>query len=316
MILVPTLCVGTSKCSNDIMATRTTTIAAPLAGETTPSTLAADRQLSLPGRLLLHLALILGSALMLLPFALMLIASLVPEALLLSRNFGIGDLTLANYVETFRAVPFGRFYLNSLVVATATTIIQILTASLAAFAFARLRFRFREPLFLLYLATLMIPFPVTIIPNFIFATRYLGWFDTYQGLILPTAFSVFSVFLLRQYFLGLPLDLDEAARMDGASSARIWAQVIMPLSGPVIATLAIFNFQASWNDFLWPLVITRSEAMRTLPIGLASFQGQFSTEWHLLMAGSVIALLPVLILYIFGQNWFIRGIAMTGMGGR
>ena len=293
-----------------------TTTTAPLAGDTTSTRVDPNRQLSLPGRLALHGALLLGSGLMLLPFALMLVASLVPEELLLSRNFGVGDFTLANYFETFRAVPFGRFYLNSFIVATATTIIQILTASLAAFAFARLRFRGREPLFLLYLATLMIPFPVTLIPNFILATRYLGWFDSYQGLILPTAFSVFSVFLLRQYFLGLPLDLDEAARMDGAASWRIWAQVIMPLSGPVIATLAIFNFQASWNDFLWPLVITRSEAMRTLTIGLASFQGQFSTEWHLLMAGSVIALLPVLIIYIFGQNWFIRGIAMTGMGGR
>jgi multiple sugar transport system permease protein len=194
-------------------------------------------------------------------------------------------------------------------------VLQILIASLAAFAFARLRFRGRDSIFLLYLATLMIPFQVTMIPNFILV-RFLGWFNSYQALILPSAFSVFSTFLLRQYFLGLPLDYDEAARMDGATSWRIWAQVILPLSGPVLATLAIFNFQASWNDFLWPLVITQPPEMRTIPIGLSSSQGQYSTEWHLLMAGSVVALLPVLCLYILGQNWFVRGITLSGIGGR
>ena len=116
--------------------------------------------------------------------------------------------------------------------------------------------------------------------------------------------------------MGIPLEMDEAARMDGAGSFRIWWQIILPLSGAVLATLAIFNFQAAWNDFLWPLVITNKELMRTIPIGLASFQGQFSTEWHLLMAGSVIALLPVLVIYILGQNWFVRGITLSGMGGR
>src|SRR5690606_25900102 len=224
-------------------------------------------------------------------------------------------ITFENYLETFAVVPFGRFYLNSLFVATATTVIQILTGALAAYAFARLRFKGRDTLFLLYLATLMIPFQVTMIPNFILM-RYLRWYNTYQALILPAAFSVFSTFLMRQYFMSLPMDLDEAARMDGASSWRIWAQIILPLSGPVVATLAIFNFQASWNDFLWPLIITNSETMRTIPIGLSSFQGQYSTEWHLLMAGSVVALLPVLIIYIIGQNWFVRGIALSGMGGR
>jgi multiple sugar transport system permease protein len=223
--------------------------------------------------------------------------------------------TWDNYVQLFKAVPFGRFYWNSFVVAVATTSIQILTASLAAFAFARLRFRGRDALFLVYLATLMIPFQVTMIPNFILI-RYLSWYNTYQALILPSAFSVFSTFLMRQYFMGVPLDLDEAARMDGASSGRIWAQIIMPLAGPVLATLAIFNFQASWNDFLWPLVITNSMEMRTIPVGLSSFQGQFNTEWNLLMAGSVIALLPILIIYIIGQNWFVRGIAFSGLSGR
>ena len=267
------------------------------------------------GAVVLHILLLLGSLIMLTPFIFMLLVSLLPKTAFLSRNFDLSQISLRNYVDTFHAFPFGRFYLNSIIVATCTTLLQILTASLAAFAFARLRFRGREAIFLLYLTTLMIPFQVTMIPNFILI-RYLRWYDTYQALILPASFSVFSTFLLRQYFLGLPLDLDEAARMDGANSWRIWSQLIMPLSGPVLATLAIFNFQGAWNDFLWPLIVTNSEAMRTIPIGLSSFQGQYSTEWHLLMAGSVIALLPVLIIYTFGQNWFVRGITLSGMGGR
>lgn len=264
----------------------------------------------------LHLLLLLGSLVTLTPFGFMLLVSLWPKTAFLTRQFPLEQITIQNYFETFRQIPFGRFYLNSLIVAAGTVSLQILTASLAAFAFARLRFWGREAIFLLYLATLMIPFQVTMIPNYIVIARFLQWRDTYQALILPSAFSAFSTFLLRQYFKGIPLDLDEAARMDGASSFRIWWQVIMPLSGPVLATLAIFNFQASWNDFLWPLIITSKEAMRTIPIGLASFQGQYQTEWHLLMAGAVIALLPVLVIYVVGQNWFVQGITLSGLGGR
>ena len=233
----------------------------------------------------------------------------------MKRDFSLSTLTLDNYVETFQAVPFARYYLNSIIVTVTVTVGQILIASLAAFAFARLRFRGRDGLFLLYLATLMIPFPVTLIPNFLII-KNLGWYDTYLALIVPGLFSVFSTFLLRQYYRGLPLDLDEAARMDGASSLRIWWQIVVPLSGPVLATLAIFTFQGVWNEFLWPLVVTTSENMRTIPVGLAAFVGQYSTAWNLLMAGSVIALLPVLVIYILGQNWFVKGITLSGMGGR
>lgn len=266
-------------------------------------------------RLLLHVTLLAGTFIMLSPFLVMLVVSLWPTEAFLSRSFPLDQMTVNNYVETFQVVPFARYYLNSAIVATSTTALQILIASLAAFAFARLRFRGRETIFIMYLATLMIPFLVTLIPNFLIIRR-LGWYNTYAALVVPSLFSVFSVFLLRQYFRGIPLDLDEAARMDGASSLRIWWRVIMPLSGPVLAALSIFVFQAAWNDFLWPLVVTATPEMRTIPIGLASFQGQYSTAWNLLMAGSVIALLPVLIIYIFGQNLFVRGITLTGLGGR
>lgn len=270
-----------------------------------------------PGRLLLHLILLAGSVVMLLPFVWMLSTSLKdPREIFTFPPIWIpGRLVWENYAETVSVMPFGRFYFNSLVVAISVTVLQILTSSLAAFAFARLRFRGRNVLFLLYLATLMIPFHVMLIPNFIIM-RLLGWFDSYQALILPPAFSAFSTFLLRQYFLSLPLELDEAARIDGASSLRIWWQIILPLSGPVLAALTIFTFLNAWNDFLWPLVITNSLEMRTLPVGLTAFQGQFKVDWHLLMAGAVIAMVPVLIIYVLAQKKFVEGMTIAGLAGR
>jgi multiple sugar transport system permease protein len=269
------------------------------------------------GNLLTHLVLVAGSALVLLPFLWMLSTSLKrpPEIFTYPPQLIPSVIAWENYATTWNSLPFGRFYVNSLVVALGVTVLQLLTASLAAFAFARLRFRGREALFLLYLAALMIPFQVTMLPNFILV-RLLGWYDTYQALILPPAFSAFSTFLLRQSLAGIPLDLDEAARIDGASSLRIWAQVIMPLSGATLAALAIFVFLGSWNDFLWPLVVTNSEEMRTLPVGLSTFQSQNSVRWNLLMAGAMIAMLPVLLVYILAQRWFIKGVTLSGMGGR
>jgi len=265
----------------------------------------------------LHLLLITGSVLMLVPFAWMLSTSLKQpgDVFIYPPQWIPQPVQWENYRETVTVMPFGRFYLNSIIQAVAVTALQLLTASLAAFAFARLRFRGRDLLFLLYLATMMIPFPVTMIPNFIIM-RYLNWIDTFRALILPPAFSAFSTFLLRQYFMSIPLEMDDAARVDGASSFRIWWQIILPLSGPALATLAIFTFLGQWNSFLWPLIVTNSEKMRTLPVGLATFQSQYSVQWHLLMAGSVIAVLPVLVIYIAGQKWFVRGITLTGMGGR
>jgi multiple sugar transport system permease protein len=265
----------------------------------------------------LHALLIVGSVAMLVPFVWMLSTSLKEpgDVFIYPPQWIPQPMRWENYKQTVTVMPFGRFYLNSVIQAISVTVLQLLTASLAAFAFARLRFRGRDALFLLYLATMMIPFPVTMIPNFILM-RYLNWIDTFQALILPPAFSAFSTFLLRQYFLSIPVEMDDAARVDGASSFRIWWQIILPLSGPALATLAIFTFLGQWNNFLWPLVITNSEKMRTLPVGLAAFQSQYSIQWNLLMAGSVIAVLPILLIYIVGQKWFVRGITLTGMGGR
>jgi len=267
--------------------------------------------------LVLHVLLITGSFVMLVPFVWMVSTSLKEpgDVFVYPPQWIPQPAQWENYQETVTVMPFGRFYLNSAIQALSVTALQLLTASLAAYAFARLRFRGRDLLFLLYLATMMIPFPVTMIPNFI-AMRYLNWIDSFQALILPPAFSAFSTFLLRQYFMSIPIEMDDAARVDGASSFRIWWQIILPLSGPALATLAIFTFLGQWNSFLWPLIVTNSEEMWTLPVGLATFQSQYSVQWHLLMAGSVIAVLPILVIYIVGQKWFVRGITLTGMGGR
>lgn len=269
------------------------------------------------GNLALHFFLILGSVVMLLPFVWMLSTSLKePQEIFTYPPTWIPSTFLwSNYSEALTAMPFDRFYLNSFFVAISVTILQLLTSSLAAFAFARLRFRGRDTLFLVYLATLMIPFPVLLIPNFILV-RSLDWYDTYQALILPPAFSAFSTFLLRQHFLGIPMEMDDAARIDGASSFRIWWQIILPLSKPALAALAIFIFLGNWNEFLWPLVVTNSEEMRTIPVGLSAFQGQYNVKWQLMMAAAVVAMLPVLVVYMFAQKWFIKGLTITGMGGR
>lgn len=269
------------------------------------------------GHLALHLALILGSLVMLLPFAWMLSTSLkeAAEVFTYPPTWIPKKFAWSNFKEALTSLPFGRFYLNSFIVAICVTALTLLTSSLAAFAFARLRFRGRNTLFLVYLATLMIPFPVLLIPNFIMV-RLLGWYDSYAALILPPAFSAFATFLLRQFFKGIPTELDDAARIDGASSLRIWWQIILPNSTAALAALSIFVFLGNWNEFLWPLVVTNSENMRTVPVGLNIFQGQFGVKWQLLMAAAVVAMLPVLIVYILAQKWFIRGITISGMGGR
>lgn len=217
-----------------------------------------------------------------------------------------------NYLQVADRVPLARWFFNSFVVAVAATLGQMLTGSMAGYAFARLRFRGRNTTFLLYLATMMIPPQVTIIPLFIIV-RAFGWYDTYPGLIVPGLFGAFSVFIMRQFFLTIPNELEDAARIDGANHWQIYWRVMLPLSGPALATLGTFTFMGFWNSFLYPLVITRTEAMRTLPVGLSVFRDTFTTEWTLLTAGLVMSLIPVVIAFLLGQRYFVRGITMTGI---
>ncbi|MGH2559628.1 MAG: carbohydrate ABC transporter permease [Thermomicrobiales bacterium] len=220
-----------------------------------------------------------------------------------------------NFQAAWNFAPFGRYLANTMVIALAVMVIETLTSALAAYAFARLRFRGRDALFLLYLATLMIPRQVTIIPQFIIM-RELQWVDTYQGLIIPQAFSAFGTFLLRQYFLSIPHELEDAARIDGASRWECFWRIILPLSGPALATLAVFIFLFQWNNLLWPLIMSNSDSTRPIAVGIRRFQGQYSTDWNLLMAAATLATLPVVAVYIFAQRWFVRGITLSGFGGR
>jgi multiple sugar transport system permease protein len=269
------------------------------------------------GDVLLAIFLLPTALLMLMPFVWMLSTSLksVGAVFEYPPTFIPNPIHWDNYRRLFEVLPFARFFLNSLVVATSVTVIHVASSALAAYAFARLRFPGRDALFIGYLATLMIPAQVVIIPNFILL-RQLGWIDTYQALILPAAFNAFGTFLLRQYFLTVPYELEDAAVVDGASHLQIFLRVILPLSGPALSALAIFSFLFNWNSFLYPLVVTNSTEMSTLTVGLNTLQGQYNTAWTLLMAGSVIALLPVLTVFVFAQRYFIKGITLTGIGGR
>jgi multiple sugar transport system permease protein len=220
-----------------------------------------------------------------------------------------------NLPDALQFAPFGRFLLNSLIQVGGITLLQVGTSALAAYAFARLRFRGRDRIFLVYLATLMIPPQVTLVPTYLLI-KDLGWVDSFQGLILPQAFTAFGVFLLRQFFLGIPRELEEAARIDGANRFTVFRRIVVPLSGPALASLAVFAFTYHWNNLLWPLVISNSDATTPVVVGLQKFQGQFGTQWNLLMAAALITTVPVLLVYTAAQRWFVQGITMGGFGGR
>lgn len=217
-----------------------------------------------------------------------------------------------NFVRAFQAAPFGRYYINSLFVAITVTIGQLITCSMAAFAFARLRFRGRDLLFLLFLGTMMIPGQVTMIPTFM-VLHWAGWIDSYKALIVPGLASAFGTFLLRQFFLTIPRELEEAAYIDGCSKWKVLWYIIVPLARPALATLSIFTFMGVFNDFMWALIVTSSDEMRTVQLGLAIFRDRYLTEWDLMMAGSVTATLPILIVFFFAQKYFIKGITLSGL---
>ncbi|HMB01041.1 MAG TPA: ABC transporter permease subunit [Spirochaetota bacterium] len=210
----------------------------------------------------------------------------------------------------FGQIPsFVVYFINSLVVTISATILELMTSCLAAYAFARLRWKGRDAVFLAYLATMMIPYAVTMIPVFV-VIKKLGWIDSYKALILPKAFNPMSVFMLRQFFLSIPTSLEESAALDGCSKFGILWRVILPLSKPALATLAIFKFQRVYNDFMWPLIVTNSDHMKVVQIGLQSFQGMHTTEWSLLMAATVIVVVPILIMFIINQKYVTKGIKL------
>lgn len=267
-------------------------------------------------RTLWYLILTVIGATMVIPFLWMLSTSLKEPSTVFSTSFTlfVPPLRWKNYIDAWNAIPFGRFYWNSFIVAIGVTFGQVLTSAMAAYAFARLRFPGRDRIFVAYLATMMIPGAVTMIPVFILL-KLFGWIDTYKALILPGIFSAYGTFMLRQFFMTLPTELEDAAKIDGCSFFGIFWRIILPLSKPALATLSTFTFLGSWGSFMWPLIVTNSKEMKTLPIGLSYFQDMYNTEWTLLMAGSVIVLIPTLLVYIFNQRFFVKGIALSGLKG-
>lgn len=297
-----------------------------------------------------YVPLAIASATMLLPLAFMATTALSEPGESL-RAEGLAALVVPeswrwrNFGDVWMVVPFLRYYVNSFLVAIVVTAGQVFTSACAAFAFSRLRWRWRDTVFLAYLATMMVPFAVTMIPNFIFvrllpdglgelfpwadwgSMRHLGpgreWplvgrlvgLDSYFALIVPAMFSAYGTFLLRQFFLGIPRELDEAAMIDGCGPWRLFFGVIVPLARPALATLGIFTFMGSWGSFLWPLVVANQDNLRTLPVGLQSFQSQYGTDWHLMMAAALLMLVPNIVIFLVGQRFFVSGLAVGAVKG-
>lgn len=266
------------------------------------------------GRSLLFLVLALLAAAVVFPFVWMLFTSLKPEndIVRFPPRLLPSALTTEGYTNIWQRVPFGRFFLNSVVVAGGVTLISLFLDSLTAYALSRLHFPGRDLIFILILVALMLPFQVTFIPVYV-TVNFFGLLNTFAGLIVPRATNAFGIFMLRQFFLTLPREIDDAARIDGAGEFYIYSRIILRLSGPALATLAIFHFMYNWNDFLWPLLVTSSTEMRTLPAGLALFMGQHVVEYAVLMAGAVLALAPLFVAFLFAQKYFVQGIAVSGL---
>ena len=270
-----------------------------------------------------HLVLLPATLVLIFPFYWLVVTSLETptEALHFPPVLIPHVLRFANYTDAFNSAPFGRFFINSAVVTLLTVLCNLVFCSLAGYAFARFRFLGRGALFVVILATLMVPFQVTMIPQFLI-TKWLGvhvlaavGINHIGALILPNAATAFGIFFLRQFFRTLPLEYEESARVDGASRLKILIRIVLPLATPALATLAALTFLDSWNNFLWPLIAITSTNQMTVPLGLATFQGAHSTEWTLLMAANVMSLVPVLIIFFLAQRYFIRSVASTGLAG-
>lgn len=220
----------------------------------------------------------------------------------------------SNFVALFENLDIPRYLYNTFVVSAAAVLFNLLFDSMAAFAFARLKFPGRDVAFIALIASMIIPFQITMIPTFLIV-KSLGWIDSYAGLIAPTAGGAFGIILLRQFMISFPSGLEDSARMDGAGLFRVYWDIVMPLTKPALATLAVLTFMFTWDDFLWPLIITNSDHMRTIQLGLQMLRGEYTLNWEILMAGSTVALIPVFILFAFSQRFFIEGVTMSGMRG-
>lgn len=255
---------------------------------------------------------ILLGAIVILPFLYMITTSLMDEFEILRTPPALLPVhpRFGNYAAALTALPFWRFFLNSGLVSICVVAGQLVTSATAAYAFARLRFPGRDRVFLLFLSVLMVPAVVLLLPRFLIVNA-LGWVDSYAGLISTELVTVWGIFLLRQFFLTLPRDLEDAARLDGAGEWQVFWKVVLPLSKPALAAVAVFGFVDQWKSFLWPLVVTRSVRMQVVEVGIASFHGLSGSNWPFQMAAAVTAVLPLAILFILAQRYFVRGIQLS-----
>ena len=270
-----------------------------------------------------HLVLVPATIVLVFPFIWMLVTSLETqrESLRFPPDLAPHTLVPANYANAFNAAPFSHFFVNSIVVAVATVVSNLVLCTLAGYAFARIRFFGRTALFIAMMATLMVPFQVTMIPQFLIE-KWLGihvagavGINHLGALILPNAATAFGVFFLRQFFKTLPGEYEESAQVDGARRLTVLWRIVLPMSLPALATLAALTFLDSWNSFLWPLIVVNDPNEMTLPLGLQTFQSAHVTEWSLLMAGNVMSLVPMLVVFFAAQRYFVRSVAATGLGG-
>lgn len=274
------------------------------------------------GEWLTYLILILGAFVVVFPFVWMIITSLktleeasgYPTGTAFWKVF-VPSWQFQNYVEAWNAAPFGRYFLNTIFVAVSVTACVLVTSTLAAYAFAAINFPGKNVIFILILATMMIPHEAGYIPNFVIV-KTLGWYNQYPALIIPWTASAFNIFLLRQFFTGLPADLWESAQLDGAGRLRYLLQIAVPLAGPALITAGLFSFVGSWNSLLWPLIVIQNPNLQVVQVGLTNFvSSDRPTDWHLLMAASAFTALPIVAIYILAQRYFVEGIARSGIRG-
>lgn len=266
---------------------------------------------------IIYIVLLAGAAIVLVPLWWMFTTSVKrpAEVFAFPPTFIPETIRLSNYSELFSKAPFALYFRNTIVICIMDLIGTLLSASMVGFSFARLRWRGRDALFLVTLATMMLPGAVTMIPRYLIF-KELHWLDTYYPLWVPSFFGyAFFIFLMRQFYTTIALDLDDAARIDGCSVLRVWWQVAVPLTKPALTACAIFTFNATWNDFMGPLIYVSSQSKLTLALGLMSFRGPHATDWHYLMAASTVAMVPVIVLFFFAQKYFIQGVVFSGVKG-
>lgn len=284
---------------------------------TAPASLVKEKRKKLITRFFLHIIMIIGAVVMAFPFIWMFLSALKP----LNQIFAVPPVWIprpfvwSNFVDTLQAMPFGRAYFNSFYISIIVVSSQILTCSMAAYAFAKIKFPGRNFFFILFLSTMMVPMQVTLIPLYLIMDT-IGWLNTHYSIIVPNAlFNAFGVFLLRQFIMGIPKEMEEAAVIDGANPFQIYIKVILPLIKPALSAFGIFSFIGVWNNFIQPLVFLSSTHLFTVPLLLEYFKGQYVTDWSLMMAGATISVVPVLIVYMIAQRQIIEGIALTGVKG-